>query len=133
MLIEDIDEELPLRPQMRVADRQSAQPVTLAADREAIDAELGFGEEVDWDPNPDKLACRIAIHRPADIADRDSWPKLLEWLKVCAETFKTVFATRVREMELPSKDVQAGVETARDEGGDEMTVVPAVSEKTPGA
>lgn len=39
-------------------------------------------------PNPEKLACRIGIQRPADLADRATWPELFEWLKARAEAFK---------------------------------------------
>ena len=35
----------------------------LEAERETIETELGVPEEVDWNPNPEKLASRIGIHR----------------------------------------------------------------------
>ena len=79
----------------------------LEAERETIETELGVPEEVDWNPNPEKLASRIGIHRPANLADRDSLPELYEWLKTGAERFKEVFAGRVREMELPDPDAAA--------------------------
>jgi hypothetical protein len=86
----------------------------LAEDRDAIDAELGVAEDVDWDPNPERLACRIGVYRPADLADRDAWPDYYEWLKSRAERFKAVFSGRVREMELPTTEAQAVAEAAAD-------------------
>jgi hypothetical protein len=104
----------------------------LAVDRDAIDAELGFSEDVDWAPNPERLACRIGIHRPANIADRDSWPELFEWLKDSAEKFKTVFAGRLKDMELPSTDGQVVAEAVAEEAaGDNPAARPAVI-ATPG-
>ena len=78
----------------------------LDQEREAIDAELGM-PDVDWDPIPEKTACRIGVHRDANLADRDSWPELFAWLKEHAEKFKSVFAARVKDMQLPSTDTAA--------------------------
>jgi Domain of unknown function (DUF4268) len=63
--------------------------------------------DVEWDPIPEKTACRIGIHRQANIADRESWPELFDWLKDNAEKFKTVFSARVKEMQLPATDAAA--------------------------
>lgn len=84
----------------------------LEAERETIDAELGVDEEVDWDPIPEKLACRIGIQRPANLGDRHGWPEMFEWLKTRAERFKDVFAARVRDMNLPSAGAQVAGEVA---------------------
>lgn len=78
----------------------------LDQDREAIDSELGMAD-VEWDPIPEKTACRIGIHRQANLADRESWLELFAWLKENAEKFKTVFSTRVKEMHLPPADAAA--------------------------
>lgn len=78
----------------------------LSEDRESIEAQLGLDGEVVWNPNPDRLACRIGVSRPANLADRDAWPDYYEWLKNAAERFKTAFSSRVREMELPSIEVR---------------------------
>jgi hypothetical protein len=86
----------------------------LTVEREAIDSELGK-EDVNWDPNPEKLACRIGVHRPADLSNRDAWPECCEWLKTRAERFKAVFSNRVREMKLPTTEAQGGVEAVADE------------------
>jgi Domain of unknown function (DUF4268) len=104
----------------------------LAADRGAIDSELGFTEEVDWAPNPEKLACRIGIHRPANIADRDSWPELFAWLKNNAERFKTVFAGRVKDMELPSSDGQMVADAVAEEAAGENASSPPAAIAPPG-
>lgn len=73
----------------------------LSQDRAIIDAELGI-PEVEWDPLPEKLACRIGVHRDTNLADRDSWPELYAWLAETADKFKAVFAQRVKEMDLPA-------------------------------
>lgn len=80
---------------------------TLDRDREAIDAELGMAD-VEWDPIPEKTACRIGIQRQANLADRDSWPELFAWLKDNAEKFKTVFSARVKGMPLPATGAAQG-------------------------
>lgn len=92
----------------------------LAEEREAIDAELAMGD-VEWDPIPEKMACRIGVHREANIADRDSWPELFAWLKDHAERFKAVFATRVKDMQLPRTDAQAAATVAPTEASIENT------------
>lgn len=98
----------------------------LAAESETIDAELGFNEEVDWEPNPEKLACRIGTHRPADLADRESWPELYQWAKDRAEKVKAVFADRVKNMQLPATDAQAAADTIAEETGGNDIATPAV-------
>lgn len=75
----------------------------LATDKASIEAELGT-PELKWEPLPEKMACRIGVHRDADLRDRDSWPELYQWLGDLAERFKTVFSQRVKDMDLPVLD-----------------------------
>ena len=96
----------------------------LADEREAIDAQLAMGD-VEWDPIPEKTACRIGVHRDANLADRGSWPELYAWLKDHAEKFKTVFASRVKEMQLPSTDAPT---PAPDDARGDRAGVPSPSE-----
>lgn len=89
----------------------------LAEERETIDDELGMAD-VEWDPIPERTACRIGVHREANLGDRDSWPELFAWLKDNAEKFKTVFAARVKDMRLPNMDGQAAGGEDEDSSGE---------------
>jgi Domain of unknown function (DUF4268) len=69
----------------------------LEKEKDAIEAELG---ELEWQPLPEKKACRIAVYKRASIEDRDSWPALCQWLTENAEAFKSAFAERVKSVQL---------------------------------
>lgn len=71
----------------------------LEKQREVIEGELG---ELEWQPLPDKKACRIARYRDADIDDQETWSDLYKWLLHEAESFRTAFADRVKSIELAS-------------------------------
>lgn len=71
---------------------------------EAIESELG---ELEWQPLPDKKACRIARYRDADIEDQTSWQDLFKWLLHEAEAFRSTFAERVKEVDLTASQPAA--------------------------
>jgi hypothetical protein len=41
--------------------------------------ENAFGEPLDFEALPDKSACRIAVYRPGDIKEMDSWQDYIDW------------------------------------------------------
>lgn len=84
----------------------------LADDKIGIEQELG---ELDWQPLPEKKACRIAAYRQASIENRESWPVLFVWLKQQAEAFKATFAERVKALSLPAPDGIPPLEVEFDE------------------
>ena len=71
----------------------------LAADKAAIEAE--FGESLEWQELPTKKASRIAIFRdgfdPADVA---TFPEQHVWMLSRMETFRRVFGSRVKALDL---------------------------------
>lgn len=74
----------------------------LEAERPVIEAELGLQEKLDWQPLPEKKSCRIALYKETgSLDDRERWPQSFEWMLDWAEKFKTVFAQRVKDIELP--------------------------------
>jgi len=84
----------------------------LAADRAAIEQE--FGEPLDWQELPGKKASRIALYRQnVDPADATSYPELHAWMLSKMETFRRVFADRVRALNL-----DAPLEADAEEGDD---------------
>jgi hypothetical protein len=53
--------------------------INLSAQKEKIEEKLGF--ELDWQPLPDAIACRIASWYPnASILDESRWDEYLDWL-----------------------------------------------------
>lgn len=71
----------------------------LMAQRGSIDA--AYGVPLDWQPLPDSVAARIAVHLPdADIADRTDWPRQHTWIVAELAKFRRVFADRVKTLRL---------------------------------
>ena len=84
----------------------------LETQRPTIEAELGLEGQLDWQPLPDRKACRIAIYKETgSLDDREQWPASYEWLLDWAEKFRTVFAQRIKDIVLP-ESVNADVEAA---------------------
>jgi Domain of unknown function (DUF4268) len=73
----------------------------LESERETIEQELG-DVDVDWQPLPERDACRLAITRPGDYREQDQWPELFGWLQANAEVFKSVLTERVKRVVLPA-------------------------------
>lgn len=69
----------------------------LHAQREAIEAELGFAP--DWQELPDSDACRICVARPAsDLADESAWPTYFAWLTDTLTRLAAAFRPRVKDL-----------------------------------
>ncbi len=69
----------------------------LLDDRAEIEAELG---QLDWQPLPEKRACRIIQTIDADLQDEDAWEQSVAWCVKRAEAFSSCFAPRVRDLVL---------------------------------
>lgn len=69
------------------------------ADKDSIEAELG--ESPIWYNPPNKKACKIYFRKPVDILNREDWPSQHAWLKEKLELLHTVFADRVKTIDLP--------------------------------
>ncbi len=77
----------------------------------------GYGGALDWQPLPDSVAARIAVHLPnADVADRADWSRQHAWIVAELAKFRRVFADRVKALRL---DEVPGVDDA-DADPDEM-------------
>jgi hypothetical protein len=69
----------------------------LVAQREAIDAELGFA--VDWQELPDRIMSRVACWREdSPPGDESRWPEYVEWLAVRILRMEYVFRSRVKAL-----------------------------------
>lgn len=60
----------------------------LLAQREAIEADLGFALE--WDDKPDRKASKLVITRSGDFLDEAQSQRLVEWLVTTGDTFARV-------------------------------------------
>lgn len=85
-------------------DRYKSGIRALEADKAEI--ERDFGEALDWQELPSKLASRIAVHLPnADPTDPSQFPRLHAWMLDKMQRFRRVFAARVKNLDLgPSDD-----------------------------
>ncbi len=71
----------------------------LMAERYIIDT--AYDGALDWQPLPDRVAARIAVHLPnADVADRADWPRQHAWIVGELAKFRRVFADRVKALRL---------------------------------
>ena len=83
----------------------------LMAQRGSIDA--AYGGTLDWQPLPDSVAARIAVHLPnADITDRADWPRQHAWIVGELAKFRAVFSERVKQLRLD--EVPGGEEVDND-------------------
>lgn len=74
----------------------------LEAERPAIEAELGLEGKLEWQPLPDRNACRIAIYKEiGSLDDREQWPTSFAWMLDWAEKFRAVFAQRLKDVVFP--------------------------------
>ncbi|MEW1819988.1 DUF4268 domain-containing protein [Arthrobacter sp. NPDC080031] len=62
----------------------------LLAQRDAIEADLGFGLE--WDDKPERKASKLVISRSGDFLDEAQSPELVEWLVTMGDTFAGVLS-----------------------------------------
>lgn len=69
----------------------------LYADKEAIEAEVGC--ELEWRQNPDKKESGIWLRTDLDPTKRETWPEQHRWLLDKLETFRKVFAPRVKTLD----------------------------------
>lgn len=83
-----------IRAEFNVLDSRKHLEPFLGA-QEEINAELGF--PLTWHSPEDKKAARAWIAQPADISNRDSWPKACQWLIDHLEKIHNTFSRRLRE------------------------------------
>lgn len=79
------------------AERNSSVFEALLLKKNEIESELGA--TLDWQPMPDRQACRIRLERDGSIADRDSWTELREWLTSQQVAFKRVFEPLIKGLD----------------------------------
>jgi hypothetical protein len=61
--------------------------------------EKEFGEKLDWQPLPDKVASRIAIYRSADLYNAEQWNEYSNWIIEKLLRFHEVFSKRLNNLE----------------------------------
>jgi hypothetical protein len=79
----------------RVADRALAQLLPMRAE---IESEIG--QQVEWNPHPDKKDKVIALWHPGDIGDKDQWDSLVSWAAEYMGKFYRAFAPRIGGLDL---------------------------------
>ena len=85
----------------------------LQADRERIESE--FGEPLIWTRRDDIRASRVYVKRPGAVDDvPEQRSEYRDWFVEHALTFKSVFASRLKSLELPAPGM-ATVEVEQDE------------------
>lgn len=72
------------------ADTNTALFETALARRE--DIETSYGGSLDFDPIPNKRACRIADHLPGEIAEESRWDEFVEWFIHSGEGLRRALA-----------------------------------------
>jgi hypothetical protein len=62
--------------------------------------ETEIGEQLKWNPFPEKRDKIILLDREADLADRDRWNEYISWLTQRVDRFKKAFGPRVKQLNL---------------------------------
>lgn len=76
----------------------------LQVDRARIEAEIGAA--LIWDPYPENIDKTIVLEHRADIAEREKWPELIEWLVQATLKMRKVFAPRVKALALDPPEAE---------------------------
>jgi len=75
----------------------------LERDREAIEREIG--EQLVWNPFPNKRDKTIGLFRQVNLEDRESWPEYCDWLIQTVIKFRGAFIPRVKALNLSAVEV----------------------------
>jgi hypothetical protein len=91
------DKRIGLRIYMRgyIADQALGQ---LLKEKDAIEKEIG--EQLKWNPHPEKSDKTILLDRPADLSIKEKWPEYLDWLVEKTIQFRNAFGPRLKKMDL---------------------------------
>jgi hypothetical protein len=79
----------------RIADAVLSQ---LEKDKVAIEQEIG--EQLVWNPTPEKRDKIIALFRKVDLSNRAGWPEYCDWLVNYVAKFRKAFMPRVKMLNL---------------------------------
>jgi len=81
----------------------------LEADRKTIEHEIG--EQLIWNPNPNKLDKIILLDRDADLDDHSKWDEYILWLVDKVAKFRNSFGPRVLKLKLFDEGAGESAET----------------------
>lgn len=70
----------------------------LEVDKAAIENEIG--EQLLWNPTPEKRDKIIGLFRKVDLSNRDAWPEYCDWLVEFVGKFRKAFVPRVKALKL---------------------------------
>lgn len=68
----------------------------LAAKKDEI--ETAFGQALEWEELPDKVASRIAVYREGDVGNVDDWPAYNKWFIENAARLRSAFQSHIDEL-----------------------------------
>ena len=61
--------------------------------------EKEFGEKLEWEPLPKKIASRIALYRSGDLYKQEEWDEYSNWIIEKLLRFHEVFSKRLSNLE----------------------------------
>jgi hypothetical protein len=64
------------------------------------DIEREVGTPLEWNPHPHKAIKTVRVERDGDIAVREQWPVLADWLSKTTVAMRRAFAPRVADLDL---------------------------------
>jgi hypothetical protein len=84
-------------------ERDKAAFHALLVEKPAIEGE--FGEPLDWQELPGKIAARIVVYKVGvDPSDEKQYPQLHTWMLDKLERFRKVFTARVKALSSESEN-----------------------------
>ena len=66
--------------------------------KDEIEAEIG--EALEWNPRPDNKDKIVGLEKTGNLADRDEWPGILDWMIEMTDLFRTTFSPRLKRLKL---------------------------------
>lgn len=80
----------------------------LQAQKDEIEKEIG--EQLQWNPNPERKEKVISLSIKADLNNREKWPEYCEWLVDRVAKFRKVFGPRIKKLKLSPTTDEEGEE-----------------------
>lgn len=60
--------------------------------------ETAFGQPLEWEELPDRVASRVAIYRKGDVANTADWPEYTDWLLENVGRLRAVFQPHIAQL-----------------------------------
>lgn len=91
-----------IRAELIIEDRRHAKAHFALLHEEQSEIEAAFGQPLTWHNPPNARMCRVFVRRTSDFLNPANWSEQHEWLRLNLERLHQVFASRIRQLDVPT-------------------------------